>query len=98
MLEMKQHGAMVLAGRDANTVGVLAGSRKCVLIDMQKVSFLGSMGRSNHRERCPSRTLKNRGGKVAMFGPDEEVDKVLIMSGVSSIVPIHRDLQTALAA
>ena len=77
-------------------MSVIAGSKKFVLIDMHKVSFLGSMGLRTIISAA--RTLKNRGGKMAVFGPDEEVEKVLKMSGVTAMVPIHHDFQSAIAS
>jgi anti-sigma B factor antagonist len=74
---------------------VIAGSKKFVLVDMQKVSFLGSMGLRTIVSAA--RTIKGRGGKMAVFGPDEEVEKVLTMSGVTALVPIHHDFQSAIA-
>lgn len=77
-------------------MNVIAGSKKLVLIDMRKVTFLGSMGLRTIVSAA--RTVKSRGGKIVVFGPEEEVEKVLTMSGVSTIVPIHHDLPTAIAS
>jgi anti-sigma B factor antagonist len=76
-------------------MAVIAGSKKFVLVDMQKVSFLGSMGLRTIVSAA--RTIKGRGGKMAVFGPDEEVEKVLTMSGVTTLVPVHHDFQSAIA-
>jgi hypothetical protein len=35
---------------------------------------------------------------MAVYGPDEKVEKVLTMSGVNALVPIHHDLQSAIAS
>src|SRR5580704_6482255 len=77
-------------------MNVIAGSKKFVLVDMQKVSFLGSMGLRTIVSAA--RAINNRGGKMAVFGPDEEVEKVLTMCGVTALVPIHHDLQSAIAS
>jgi len=77
-------------------LSAIAGSKKFVLLDLQKVSFIGSMGlRSLFRM---ARTINSRGGKVVLFGPDELVEKVLKVSGLNALVPIHHELQTAIAA
>jgi anti-sigma B factor antagonist len=77
-------------------MNVIAGTKKAVIVDMQKVSFLGSMGL--RALVAPARAIKGRGGKMVIFGPIDLVEKVLTMSGVDSMIPIHHDLQNAIAA
>lgn len=77
-------------------MNIIAGSRKAVLVDLQKVSFLGSMGLRSLV--APARAINSNGGKFVLFGPNEMVDKVLKASGIDSIIPIHHELQSALAA
>ena len=77
-------------------MNVIAGSRKAVLLDLQKVSFLGSMGL--RALVAPARAIKSRGGKMVIFGPNEMVEKVLKTSGVDTMIPVHHELQNALAA
>ena len=77
-------------------MNVIAGSRKAVLVDMQKVSFLGSMGL--RALVAPARAIKSRGGKIVLFGPNESVEKVLKTSGIDTLIPIHHQLENALAA
>ena len=91
-------GRFDIAGSEAIDLkmSVIAGSKKFVLVDMRKVSFLGSMGLRT--SVTAARTIKGRGGTMAVFGPDEEVEKVLTMSGVTALVPIHHDFQTAIAS
>jgi anti-anti-sigma factor len=77
-------------------MNVIAGSKKAVLVDLQKVSFLGSMGL--RALLAPARAIKSRGGKVVLFGPNEMVAKVLQTSGIDTLIPVHHELQNALAA
>lgn len=77
-------------------MNVIAGSKKAVLVDVQQVSFLGSMGL--RALVAPARAIKARGGKVVIFGPNEMVEKVLKSSGIDTIIPVHHELQSALAA
>ncbi len=77
-------------------MNVIAGTKKAVLLDIQKVSFLGSMGL--RALVAPARAIKGRGGKMVIFAPTEMVEKVLKTSGVDAMIPIHHDLQSALAA
>jgi anti-anti-sigma factor len=77
-------------------MNVIAGTKKAVMVDMEKVSFLGSMGL--RALVAPARAIKGRGGKIVIFGPNELVEKVLKMSGVDTIIPIHHEFQNAVAA
>ncbi len=77
-------------------MNVIAGSKKAVIVNLQKVSFLGSMGL--RALVAPARAIKSRGGKVVIFGPNEMVEKVLKTSGIDTMIPIHHDLQAAMAA
>ena len=77
-------------------MNIIAGSRKAVLVDLQKVSFIGSMGL--RALVSPARALKGRGGKMVLFGPNESVEKVLKTSGIDTLIPVHHELGGALAA
>ena len=77
-------------------MNVIAGSKKAVLIDLQQVSFLGSMGL--RALVAPARAIKSRGGKVVLFGPNELVEKVLKTSGMETLIPIHHNFDNAIAA
>src|SRR5262245_27008949 len=77
-------------------MNLIAGTRLAVLMDLQHVSFLASIGLRSLV--IPARTIKNRGGKVVLFGPNDMVEKVLKTSGIDTIIPIHHDLNSAVAA
>jgi anti-anti-sigma factor len=77
-------------------MNVIAGNRKAVLVDLQKVSFIGSMGLRSLV--APARAITRRGGKIVLFGPNESVEKVLKTSGIDTLIPVHHDLESALAA
>jgi len=89
-------GRLDIAGSEAVDLkmSVIAGSKKFVLVDMQKVSFLGSMGLRTII--TAARAIKSRGGKMVLFGPDESVEKVLTMSGATTLAPIYHDIQSAI--
>jgi len=74
----------------------IAGMHKAVLVDLQNVSYLGSTGLRSLV--APARTIKSRGGKMVLFAPSEMVEKVLKVSGVDTLIPVHFELQGALAA
>jgi anti-anti-sigma factor len=77
-------------------MNVVAGFSRAVLVDMQQVSFLGSMGLRSLV--APARAIKSRGGKMVLFGPNELVEKVLKTAGTEALIPVHHELQSALAA
>ncbi|MGD0155386.1 MAG: STAS domain-containing protein [Terracidiphilus sp.] len=91
-------GRMDIAGAAAvdMKMNLITGSAKKLLIDLQKVTFLGSMGLSSIV--FPSRAVLGRGGKVVLFGPNELVTSVLKTSGIDSILPVYHDLSAAMAA
>jgi anti-anti-sigma factor len=77
-------------------MNIIAGSAKKLLVDMQKVTFLGSMGLRSIV--LPARAVHSRGGKVVLFAPGEMVESVLKSSGIDSLLPIRHELTAALAA
>jgi len=91
-------GRMDIAGAQAVDLkmNLAAGSSKKLLIDLQKVSFLGSMGLGSIVR--PARAVNSRGGKVVLFAPTEMVESVLKTAGIDSLLPIHHDLAAAIAA
>ena len=91
-------GRLDIAGASAVDLkmNVAAGSANRLLIDLEKVSFLGSMGLRSIV--LPARAVHSRGGKVVLFAPVEMVESVLKSSGIDSLIPIHHDLEAALAA
>ena len=77
-------------------MNVIAGSQKAVLLDLQKLSFIGSMGLRTLV--VPAQAIRGRGGKVVLFAPNEMVEKVLRASAIETLIPIHHELQSAIAA
>ena len=77
-------------------MNVIAGSKSAVLVDMKRVSFIGSMGLRTLI--APAQAIKGKGGKIVLFGPNEMVVKVLKASAIERLIPIHHDLQSAIAA
>jgi anti-anti-sigma factor len=77
-------------------MNVVAGSSQFLLLDMQKVSFLGSMGLRSIV--VPSQAVRRHGGKVVVFAPTPMVEAVFKTSGIDTLIPIHHELGSALAA
>lgn len=76
-------------------MNVIAGSTSRLLIDLQGVSFLGSMGLRSLV--VPAQAVKRRGGKIVLFAPVPMVEEVLRASNISSILPVRHELESALA-
>ena len=76
-------------------MNLIAGSAKKLLVDLQKVAFLGSMGLRSIV--TPARAVKSRGGKVVLFAPNEMVESVLKTSGIDTLLPVRHDLDAAIA-
>lgn len=77
-------------------MNALAASSELLLIDLNKVSFLGSMGL-----RCiivTAQAVSCRGGKVALLSPVPMVEEVLKAGRVDEIIPIAHDLDAAVAS
>lgn len=91
-------GRMDIAGAAAVDLkmNLAAGSAKKLLIDLQKVDFLGSMGLRSIV--IPARAVHSRGGKVVLFAPNQMVESVLKSSGIDTLLPIRHDLDAAVAA
>lgn len=91
-------GRMDIAGAAAvdMKMNLIAGNHDRLLIDLQKVTFLGSMGLRSIV--FPARAVHSRGGKVVLFAPNEMVESVLKTSGINALLPIYYDLEAALAA
>jgi stage II sporulation protein AA (anti-sigma F factor antagonist) len=91
-------GSLDIAGAAAIDLqmNIIAGAHKTVLVDLRQVSFIGSMGLSVLV--APARAIKSRGGKMALFGPNEMVAQVLKTSAIDTVIPVYSDLETAVAA
>jgi anti-sigma B factor antagonist len=77
-------------------MNILAGSLKFLLLDLQGVTFLGSMGLRSIV--IPAKNVHRRGGKVVLFAPAPMVEEVIQSSSIDQIIPIHHDLASAIAA
>ena len=71
-------------------------SQRKIVVDLQEVPFLASMG--IRALIIGGKTVKSRGGRMALLKPTVEVEKVLTGSSTDTVVPIVRDLASAIAA
>jgi len=71
-----------------------ACSQRSVIVDMNAVSFLTSMG--IRTLMLAAKAVTRRGGKMVLLNPDTNVGQVLEM--IEDLIPIHRSLDGALRA
>lgn len=90
-------GRMDIEGSQAVDLrmNVIAGSARLVLVDLAGVIFLGSMGLRSIV--LPAQAVKRRGGKLVLVNPTPLVYDVLKNAHIHTIIPIHNDLDAALA-
>ena len=91
-------GSLDIAGAAAIDLrmNVIGGASKGLLVDLQKVTFIGSMGL--RALVAPARAILGRKGKMVIFGPNELVEQVLKTSGIDTMIPVYHDYDAALAA
>ncbi|HKJ40222.1 MAG TPA: STAS domain-containing protein [Anaerolineales bacterium] len=72
-----------------------AGENVRVLVDLAKVNYMSSIGIPLLVNTAKS--IVSRGGKVAFLNPQDNVLKVLDLVGVPQMIPIHTDMDSAIA-
>ena len=70
-----------------------ARAAKALLVDLSKVTFLGSMG--IRALFSAAKAVRAGGGKMVLFRPELEVTKVLATCGTDIMIPIYYDLAAA---
>ena len=75
---------------------VLSGANRRLIVDLQEVSFLASMG--IRTLIIGAKTVRSKGGRMVVLNPTADVEKVLVGSGTDTLVPILHDLPAAMAA
>ena len=73
-----------------------AGEKVCVLVDLSKVNYISSIGIPMLINSA--KTVVKNGGKMALLKPQSNVENILDLTGIPLIIPIHHDLDAAMAA
>ncbi len=91
-------GSLDIAGAAAidMRMNVIAGAHKVVMLDLSKVTFLGSMGLRSLL--LPARAILAKGGTIVSFGASDPVRQVLKTSGIDALIPVYPDFEQALGA
>ncbi len=96
VLKLSLAGRLDLEG--VNTIDdtftqMIAYPTQAVLIDMQKVNFLASFG--IRLLLINAKALYNRGGKMALYNVEPNIAKVLEISGLDKLIPVHPEMTSA---
>ena len=73
--------------------GYCAGDNVRIIVDMSEVDFLASIG--IRLLVTNAKSLASRKGKMVILNPTAEVQKVLEITGIPSIIPIYTHLESA---
>jgi anti-anti-sigma factor len=95
---LKPIGILDVQGVDAieaKFAGYSTGDKSKVLVDLSEVPFLTSIG--IRLMVTTAKSVANRGGKLVILSPNENVKGVLEMTGIMDIIPVHMDPQEAIA-
>jgi anti-sigma B factor antagonist len=77
-------------------MSIVAGSKRAVVIDLSKVEFLASMGLRSIVV-C-AKSIVSKKGRVVLLAPQPQVEEVITISGIDSLIAICRDEAEAIAA
>jgi anti-sigma B factor antagonist len=75
---------------------VIVASQRKVIVDLEQVLFLASMG--IRTLIIGAKTVKLKGGRMVLLRPSADVHKVLTAMGTDTVIPIVHDLETAISA
>lgn len=97
-LKVTLEGALDIAGAGVIDLpfNIIAGSRKKILLDFTKVDFLASIGIRVLVQMA--RTVGQRGGVVVLLNPNDAARRVLMSTGVDTIIKLVDDEASAMAA
>ena len=75
---------------------VVAGSQRKVIVDLEQVAFLASMG--IRTLLIGAKAVKSKGGRMVLLRPSATVEEVLVTSGIPTLIPIAYDLESAIGS
>lgn len=74
----------------------VSSSRNAVVIDLARVEFIASMGLRSLV--LAAKAIASRQGKVVLLSPKPEIEEVIRVSGIDSLMPVHDDAESAIGA
>lgn len=70
--------------------------RKFFIVDLSLVDFMASIG--IRTLLVNTKAINGRNGKCVILNPSETVEKILVMAGIDTLIPIFNSLELAVAA
>ena len=97
VVEVALEGRLDAAGAEAIDLRftALAGGNRCMLVDMTAVPFMASLG--IRTLVSASRVVMRRGGRFGLINPNDQVTKILDVSGLADVLQIFPTREAALA-
>ncbi|HZB91609.1 MAG TPA: STAS domain-containing protein [Stellaceae bacterium] len=91
-------GRLDLAGAAAIDLSfsTISGSRRALIVDMSRVSFIASMGMRTLVSGA--KAVRGNGGKMVLLSPVALVERALKTASIDTLIPIFHDLAEAKAA
>lgn len=89
-------GRMDIAGVgeiEIKFAGMTASPRMSIIVDMADVPFMSSIG--IRALLINAKAVNKRGGKFVLLNPEQNVEKVLVTSGIDQIIPICHSQEEA---
>jgi anti-sigma B factor antagonist len=98
IIKVNLAGRLDIAGAERIDLhfSVVSGAHRKVIVDLEKVSFLASMG--IRTLIIGAKSMRSKGSKMVILNPTPDVEKVLVISGTDTLIPIVHDLIEAIAA
>lgn len=73
--------------------GYCSGDQVRVVVDLSEVDFLASIG--IRLLTLTAKAVASRGGKMALIGPQPDVQNVLEITGIPAIIPVYSQFESA---
>ena len=73
--------------------GHCIGDNVRVVVDLSEVDFLASIG--IRLLTLTAKSVASRGGRMALVGPNPEVQNILEITGIPAIIPVYSQLESA---
>jgi anti-sigma B factor antagonist len=98
ILKVTLEGSFDIAGAGEVDMpfAVISGARRKVVVDFSGVDFLASIGVRVLVKAA--RSIGNKGGRMAVFAPNEAARKVLASTGADTLIIVTDDEAAAVAA
>jgi anti-sigma B factor antagonist len=77
-------------------LSAITGTGRPIILDLAQVNFLSSMGIRSIV--MGAKACRLRGGRLVLLAPAANVEEVLTIAGIDTLVPIYHDIETAILA